>query len=151
MAQLKSETKTIGENQYTVTVLPVQSGREAMIRLQRIMAGGIGAITTGSRSDIPAALAGVSERLTAGDLEWFCSTFGKATKVCTPPDETAPNGRTLILAESDAQTLVFAGNYLEMFKWLEFCIELNFGSLLEKIKGALASPAPAPVVPATGK
>lgn len=147
--KLKSETKTIGENQYTVTVLPVVSGREALVRLQRLLAGGIGAITQGNRQDIPAALAGISERLTAADLEWFCEKFGKATSVAMPPSDDAPQGRVLVLAGSDAQTAVFAGNYLEMFEWLEFCIEVNFATLLEKIKGALASPAPAPQT--TGK
>jgi hypothetical protein len=147
--QLKHETKTIGENQYTVTVLPVVQGREAMVRLQRVLAGGIGAITSGDRKDIPAALAGISERLTAGDLEWFCQSFGKVTQVALPPTDDAPNGRTLVLVGNPEQTAVFAGNYLEMFEWLEFCIELNFGSLLEKIKAALASPAVAAVT--TGK
>lgn len=124
---LKQSEKVIGNNTYKVTALGAIKGRAVFIMLLRLF----GATADGLKKDtLLSALQDLAKNLTDADLTFLCDTFAKVT------DVQLPDGRSPRLA--DVFDLHFSENYLEMFEWLAFCLEVNFSSFFRGLAERLA-------------
>lgn len=123
----RAEDKTIKGNKYRVMQLPGREGSKVAARLVQLLGAGIAGMAKGvTDNDMKAAaFTGLSTLLTSlkeEQVDYFCNVFMPLTQV------TLPDGKTPLL--KDIFDDHFAGNYFEMFEWLKFCIEVNFGSFL---------------------
>lgn len=109
MARETKET-TIEGTKYRVVQVGAKVGRKVALKLGKVLASG--------------AKDNFAESLNDDDVDFLCEEFSKVTEVFFD------SGKALYLnTVFDEQ---FAGKYFEMYKWLEFCIELNFGDSLKK-------------------
>ncbi len=134
---LTTETKTIDDLNFETTQLAVKDARAVLIRLTRVMGpalaalAGDGAAKLGDldHMTVANALAKFTSALSEDDLEYFCDKFGRASKV-----EVGPN--MIVVAGAGEQ--VFRGKLATMFKWLWFCIEVNYSDFISGAGAALA-------------
>jgi hypothetical protein len=117
--QFKTVSKRIGDHKYTVTQLNAVTGRKALLRLTKIMGP---VITEGFKGGQMAGYAAVAQSLTETELDYFCDLFAGQTTVLG--GDYVDDGAQLdaIFGEH------FADRYFEMFEWLTFALEVNFGS-----------------------
>lgn len=121
--------KLIGETRYKVTPLGAKQGCQVMTRITKLLGG---AIDKTNSTNAAALVAGALLELSEENLSYFVDTFAKYTDI----NNEGTNGNWPGLAP--LIELHFAANYGEMFEWLQFCIETNYGSLFERAKAALA-------------
>jgi hypothetical protein len=137
---LKSETRSIGGNEYTVTQLGAARGREILRRIMKVagpaMEAAARVVATGESGGkataIVRGLGKVVETLSEEDLSLFCSEFGRASTVRL-------GGKSPSVG--DVFEVHFAGNYLEMCEWLAFCLEVNYRSFFTGIVAKLGGEA----------
>lgn len=144
---LKVERRTIGEHEYVVTQLDAVRGRRVFTRAAKLFAPALATAIGGSDKKTPEILEGrvldalskLLEGLQEDDVDFFCDAFASSTEV-TLVDEKGRRTPKL----STIFSLHFAGNYEEMFRWLLFAFEVNFGSFFDKVGfrlGATKAPA----------
>ncbi len=119
-----SSQKEIGENIYTVLPLPGRKGLTTFTELIKMAGPAFG--TPGNEKDkrVTAAIGQILESLDAEQILGFATLFGGYTTV-TRADESE-----ISLSENKLFDSHFAGNYLEMFEWFGFCLEVNYSSFL---------------------
>lgn len=131
---LETKNIEIGGRAFTVRVLSFRESRVVYARLGKLLAlfgddelkgAGVG----------PFVWASLGEGLTDADIEFYCKQFGAQT------DVDLGDGRVVTLNSEAHLTAVFSGALDEMFEWLDFCVEANFGRLIEKMHGAVAKVA----------
>lgn len=138
---MRKETKQIGGATYHVETYNVVTGREALVRLQRMFGPAMGELIEGrGKTGIARALGDLSGRFAVADLEWFVAKTAEKTAV-----EHA-DGR-LVPMRPDVQEDLFAGNYLTMFEWLEFALEVNFKDFLGLLRSMVKPADDAPTAP----
>lgn len=133
MAGMKQQTRKIGSSEYRVTQLPFGKAREMFVKLFRILgpvlgeallspgsATGAAALASMTGSTLGNILKQMPALITEEDLKDFCQVFGEKTQLIRD------DGKTPWLT-AELQETHFAGGMLEMFKWLAFCVEVNFG------------------------
>lgn len=128
MSLQTTASKEIGGRTFTVSRLPLGKAREAFGKLQRMLAAWDQDALEGCSPFLVMCLAGnVDDK----DLAYFAGLFGPHTRVEMSPEETK------ILKDNAAQETVFGmtGDFADQFEWLDFCIELNFKSSIEKLAG----------------
>lgn len=126
---IEKKTKSIGGKNYEVYELGAKKGRQVLTRLLRLLGPALGGMSEGkgdAEARIASALGKLVESLTDADTDYFCDTFAAVTNV-------EMEGRMPLL--SDVFDLHFKADYLNMFKWLAFCFEVNFGSFLAGLGG----------------
>jgi hypothetical protein len=132
---IKTESRQIGNSIYEVRMLGASKGREVITYLIKNAGPVVGALVeeanlsrkTIDTKDLSRALQELGGRLGKDDLTMLCRTFGECTQVGTDQGGMIP----LTL---DKQELHFAGEYMEMMKWLGFCLELNFSDFLGELR-----------------
>lgn len=147
---LKSETKIIGNDTFTVKQLGAKRGRAVLTRVIKTFGPVLAqlvrdvdpqAIRPGAPPRIggealAAALAEFAERLGPDDLDYYCAIFG-------PESEVAIGSTDKVLPlDAQNQEHYFAGNYHGMFGWLAFCFEVNYSGFFADLAGAAAVLAP---------
>ncbi len=117
---LQKQQRDIDGTTYEVTPLPTSIGLKALVRLLHIMSPVLAAAAKdGSNQDkVGGMLAALPTALSEGDLEYFTSIFGAQSKY-----QDGPNWIPLL---KQNQELHFAGKYGELFRWLVFCVEVNY-------------------------
>jgi len=126
---IEKKTKSIGGKNYEVYELGAKKGRQVLTRLLRHLGPAVGAMGDTKGDAEAKTLAGLGklvESLTEADVDYFCDTFAAVTSV-------EMEGRMPLL--SDVFDLHFKADYLNMFKWLAFCLQVNFGSFLAGLGG----------------
>lgn len=124
--------KTIGDVQYKVHPLGAKQGCQVMTRLTRLLGGALkGQGMDIKKVDVGAMISGALEAMQESDLDFLCNTFAAKTMFST-------DGGTSWPLLSSRFELHYSANYGEMFEWLQFCLEVNFGSFFEKAKKTLA-------------
>lgn len=137
---LKLESKTIGEHTYDVRQLNAIQGRNVFLRFAKLVAPALESVMGGDMKDAEktgitreklfTALARVVQAASEEDLTYFCDVFAATTDVVSYGDDgkrKAPKLSTLF-------ALHFAGDNLpDMFEWLYFCFEVNFGGFFAKL------------------
>jgi hypothetical protein len=134
---LKSKTQAIEGFNYIVTQLPADEGTEMLARFINLISAGVGGLSWEgklSAEQIGPVLGSVMGNPQLADhLKYFCGLFQRYTQV-------EINGNTTNLG--NVYSVHFAGRYFAQMQWLKFCLEVNLGDFLDKIRGTLASVLP---------
>jgi hypothetical protein len=121
------QTKTISGTKYTVTPLETSTGLKMLTRLLRILGPSVKDIR--SFGDLKAmalvAFGSLAERLEDADVEAIVQTLAASTKVGNDPKKQP--------ALSTIFELHFSGDYLPLFQWLAFALEVNFGTFFREL------------------
>ena len=127
----------IGDRVFTMTVLPVIESRKLWVAIQPMLTGIFAAedYATEGFAISGVALAGLTGGLSEATLKTLSDAF-MAVSQCRLPDD-----RMLMLKQAGAMDVVFGGRFDEMLEWLDFGIQLHFGSQLAKQGGALGARA----------
>lgn len=164
---MQTKNRIIGNHKYEVRQLGTSEAEELLVRLVRVLGPVLGALLEdvggGIKSPkgikslldmdvttVSKALHELGMRLTVEDLRHLRTVFGNAS-VCHQPD-----GKALPM-KLEYQELHWCGRISDMFKWLGFCLEVNYSDffggagLISKAVGAVAevkpsSPSPSQTV-----
>jgi hypothetical protein len=128
---LTCESRTIGGKEYQIRVLSVGEGaRKIYHRLLSIV---------GDKENLagldPVFTAIMAGALSEEDTDALVKTFAPTTTV----DMGGDPQRTVSLKDPKVQDEIFSANLEEMFEWLSACVEVNFGGVIAKMRGALSS------------
>lgn len=118
---------------YRVTPLPAGRGVRVMARIARtlgLLAGKSGDFAKEPSEAIFALVAEAAEHLDPAALDATIRDLVEFSWTVSP-------GKLVHL--KDCWELHFQGDYLALFEWLAFALEVNFAPLLEGLKGKLAS------------
>ncbi len=120
---MEQKTTRIGAHSYKVTQLDAVVGRRVFTRLFKIAGPALAKLENGiDEKALGAALTELVTRLEPADVDHFCDTFAEVTEVSGGKyTKAAPQLDTVF-------SVHFAANYLEMFQWLAFCLQVNFSS-----------------------
>ncbi len=139
------QTKEISGTKYTVTPLATSAGLKMLTLLLRVLGPSVKDIKSfgDMKTAVLAGIGSLAERLEDVDVQTIVHTLAGSTKVGTDP-----NKQPLLSAVFE---LHFAGDYLPLFQWLAFALEVNFGSFFRELvaKGEIAE-APAGSVAVAG-
>lgn len=83
----------------------------------------LGRILEADSTTVSKALTELASRLTVDDLEYVVREFGQTTQVAVDLGE---KGTGLVPLNTERQELHFAGRYGQMFRWIGFCLEVNY-------------------------
>lgn len=127
------EDRQIGDRTFRVLQLPALKARALFARLVQFLGPAVaGAVSSGNMSallnmDVGALVGTLSEKFTEEELSYFGKVLGGCTQL------VGDNGNTAVLDEK-LQDVVFAGNILQMFKWMGFALEVQFSDFLSELK-----------------
>lgn len=143
---LAPKTQTIGAYTYTVFPLTAIPGRRAFVRLAKALGPALGVAATvkeGDETGMVNAFARLMGALSEDDVDYFCDLFAQSTTVRMGKDEPKL---------FDIFDIHFAGRYMEMFRWLAFCVGVNYGDFFAGLRKAKAESAAqnTPQDPTTG-
>lgn len=124
----RQQTREIDGVVYRVTPLPFGTGRPALMRLLKVMAPVLSAALAEPTNANAALLAALPTALSDDDLAWFARIFGDASQY--------QDGSRWVPLIQQNQELHFAARYEAFFRWLLFCVEVNFGGFFGGIKTA---------------
>ena len=116
---LSPKDKVINGRTYSVTPLSAVKGRSLLVKLGPTLAAGMAALAS---KDVTAATK-IFETLDENLLTYVCDTLAPSTQVTV-------DGRTDPLNKTGLQDQLFQANYLEMFQWILFCLEVNYSDFL---------------------
>lgn len=133
----ETRKETIGEYTYETTQLGALTGRKAFARIAKLAAPALAAAGDG---DNP--IAALAKAFGDEDVDYFCDVFAPTTTV------TGGAYGSKQPQLSGVFDLHFAGKYMDLTKWLLFCLEANFGSFFSELGlsplAAKESPSPSP-------
>lgn len=124
--------KEIKGSTYHVRRFGAKEGKRHLARLL----GVIGPALASGPTSLESLAGAVFARIDADTIDYMCDAFGSVTEIRRPDSKALEK----LPAIFDAH---FAGNYSEMFAWLAFACEVNFGDFFADGFGA-ASPSPTP-------
>ncbi len=128
MSLLAIEEKVIGGRTFRIRALSYSEGKRALPLVQRYFHQ-IG--DPALREIGLLMLASMQGALKEEDVDKLVAIFGPTTTVDFG-DGTEPS-----LKDVQNQNRVFAGAYEDVYAWLDACIEVNFGGLIEKTNAAV--------------
>jgi hypothetical protein len=131
---LKRESKVIGDTEYQTTQLDAVTARRVFLRMAKLlapMAAELGDGKKGVESErLFRGLATAIRSATEEDLDYFCDQFAKVTDVVIVDEKGNRKSPRL----STVMALHFVGDrFGDLFDWLLFCLEVNFGSFFGKL------------------
>lgn len=143
---LKTETRRIGPALYYVRQLGALEGQGVLVRLFKILGAALPELVqakaggeAGSLST--AALATLASKIEEEDLDYFVRKFAPCTNVHVTEGALKTAGPAPL--DDTRRDALFAGAYGDMFRWLKFCLEVNFGNFSVGLTGAAPSTPPA--------
>ena len=123
-----TETRTIDGVQFRVTQLGFSASRKALLRLSKSIGPALAEVLEAAESTKDVALAPALGRLVESvneeDLDFFSQVFGESTSY-------SEDGERWPLLRKENQEILFTGRMLTFFKWLGFCIEVNYADFFD--------------------
>lgn len=159
---LKSETKAIDGINYKVTQLPFGKGKQLLVRIFKLLGPAVGQAIGGvdaakptiadiKTAAIGAALGEIAGRLSQQDLDFAIDMLAEYTEVQQPNGDDGGERWTRLKQDMEFH---FAGEYVRMFAWLAFALQVNYlgflngrgglSAVLAQIKARMPSRSPAP-------
>lgn len=131
--QGKTTKREIGGREYTVTSLRFDKAREVYAKIAPMLqAYGNEQIAKTTEALSLFVIAGMGNSLSAEDLKFYCEKFGEVTTI-----ELDANA-VLLLKNKEHMAQAFADDrFVEMFEWLDLCVEHHFSSVIAKLRGGL--------------
>ncbi len=127
----EEQQKTIEEITFKVIPLGFKQSRKAFVRLAKAAGPALGKADSiaslKAGKDIGAVLEGLVDSVSDNDLEWFASVFGKTTRYSTDGEKWP------FMTEANQETM-FSGRLILFFRWLRFCLEVNYSDFLELLR-----------------
>ncbi len=127
---MKDEIKQFGKFRVRVTQFGTRKGLEVFTKITNTLGPALGTVInvaqnrkTGVGEEIGEALAALATAADPETMDYFLSVCSEYSELVVQ-DSLKP-------MDDAALTLCFAGYYIKLFKWLGFCLELNYGSFLE--------------------
>jgi tail assembly chaperone len=117
---LRSESRQIGEHKYHVILLPTSEATGAAFRLANVAGPAVQAYRDGG----VVAAGKFLQELKHDDLVYFTDLFKPRTTI-------EAKGKKIGLAAVYEEH--FVGDMKSLFKWLAFCVEINFSSFFPEI------------------
>ncbi len=127
-----SDSREINGRTYQSSVLNLEEGRKVYARLQPLFRyygedlahrAGVGFLQA----------AGMKGELGDADIKFLTDAFAKKTTVSYDADGES---RMQALTKDGVLDACFAGQFEDLFAWLDFCVELNFRGVIEKMRAA---------------
>jgi hypothetical protein len=145
MAAFKQESARIGAHTYKVTQLDALKGRRAFTRLAKLLGPAFAQLQGEGTDDekVARALTSLVDRMSEDDVDFFCDAFAELTEVSGGAYKKAAPQLDTVFATH------FAGNYLEMTRWLIFAMKVNFSSFFGGAGALLGQAASASTSPTT--
>lgn len=142
----EAQKKTIGEVTFEVTPLGFKQGRKAFVRLSKAVGPALAAAESVDHIKAGRGVTGMLEKLldnvTDDDLDWFAEVMGKATRFSRDGDRWP-------YLDGNNREALFGGNLVLFFKWIVFCLEVNYADFLDLLKSG--QPATDPSSPPAGE
>ena len=154
---IETQMKQIGGRHYRVTQLGAAKGTKLMVRLFKLLGPPVSQFLSGVAKDgkavniadiqmesVSEAVMELSQLITEDEMEHVISTLSRVTQV-------SDDGKQGWGSLDEIRELIWAGNYIEMFKWLAFALEVNyagffgasgFGAVASALKAKSASTSP---------
>lgn len=127
---VQEKTVTIGDTDYIITQLGAREGRGLWLKVSQVVAAGIReGIKAGDEDStkfVISSAAGFVENIKPELFEELCETLGKKTQI--------KQNEKLVQLSGVIFDQHFAGNYLEMSKWLGHCLMINFANFIDATK-----------------
>lgn len=152
---MKTESREIGQRGYSYTVqqLAARQSARVFVRLTKLMgkplADAIAAQGNFQDKDAAKLFTGFVEALSEEEFEKLCTVFAKCSTVSggdsDQPSQLQYGPKAVSLKDTQIFDWHFAGSLGEMFGWLRFCLEVNYGSFLGEIRAVLAGVLAPPV------
>jgi len=142
----RAEIRQIDGFEYEVKPLPTGIGTKLLLKFIKLAGPVLGEALSGVGDLNAASAAGGAFRLLADtvkedDLEYFRTTLGSKTRILEP-GSVDKNGEPLWIALTPAkQDTHFAGNYIVLFDWLRFAMEVNYGSFFAELMRRMSETA----------
>lgn len=137
MRELQKQTCEVGGITYEVAPLPAAKGLAMFRRLGKSAAPALSALSglgngTGDHAlaSIGSAIEKALESLSDADMTETCKVFAEYTDMIDGPSA---------IPLKSQWDLHFQGHLDELFLWLKFCIEVNFGPLLTALAATAKS------------
>ncbi len=126
---IERKEKQCGDHVYEVQQFGAKQGRRILVKVFKLLGPALGEAAGADKGQtdgatISALLRSASESVDVDLFDEVCDAFAQCTRVHLD-DKRAPK-----LDDDDNFDQVFAGNYAEMFQWLAFAFEVNYGSFL---------------------
>jgi hypothetical protein len=137
---LESDKRTIGNYTYEVGQLGSRQARQTLLRVNRMLGPVLTTLMVGLKPGLTeegleaevkanaldrmgAIAAAIGKNVSEEDLEYLCETFGKVSFVHM-------DGGKRFQLDLEKQETHFAGNTLNLFKWLAFALQWNYADFL---------------------
>jgi len=137
---------------YKITMLRAKEGRKLLLELKTILGPSIAELLRGANSEklesvmdmdlepVAGAVAELSQAVSPGKYQEVYDLFARNTQVVSG-DVGSPDQTTFILSGIPDH---FQGKFLTEFKWLAFCLQVNYSDFLsglESMKSVVKSAA----------
>lgn len=139
---IETKEKVIGESNYSVTQMPAMTAIKMQARLLRLIGPSFGAmVASGDDSSIPTAISLLTDKLDANTFETLVLDLCRGAR---------KDGVEMTRQKID---LDFAGNLNELFRVIQFILEVNFsdffqeGGIIAELKKAAEKDSPTPISP----
>lgn len=124
--------REIGGCIYKVRQLDAVEGSRMLARIHKAVLPALESIDSVDDVKVGKVLTDLAANVSIADLDYLRDTFARVTEV------RLPDGREPILSDAIKGEGHFAGAYDEMLEWLTFCLEVNFGTFFQKLRGRIA-------------
>lgn len=130
----ETKNKKIKETTYYVTQLGSMEGRRVLLKLAKILTPLVIDKTITNKHELENKLENIFIRLVEGISRFVDNLseedFSYVMDVFIPTTSINLGGSDTITLDKEKADLHFAGKYLEMLEWLQFCIEVNYSDFL---------------------
>jgi len=125
MSLLAQHKKTVDGLDFTITTLSLGEARKIFFKLQGVFQ--VHSVNDGTSGLDPSMLSALTSNLREEDLEACITAFAPCTQV-------QEGDLIFFLKDKVALERIFAGKIDLMFAWVTACIEVNFESVLVKMR-----------------
>lgn len=151
---LKSEDRVIGEHTYRVTQLPVSKGRRLLAQLFKVLGPSIGELAKDARPVADPSLGSLGRGTLADAVRAFADRLEPElldvlSEQMAAQTQLVLNGGARVIPFAPELEFHFAGRYDEMFQWIGFALEVNFGSFFHVLRDGVAQMGLRKEAPAT--
>lgn len=112
---------------FRVTQEGFATGRAIFVKLAKAIGPALGALATGGKEPLAAALKAATENLSDPDLAWLTEKLGASTQFSTDGGEKWP------FMTKENQEELFGGNLVLYFGWLYFALRVNFSDFSDAL------------------
>lgn len=127
----ETQETTIDGVSFRVAQLGFKKARKVFMRVSKVLGPALATLGAESQAGeeisneaILGAISGTLATVSDEDLDWLADTFGETTWFSRDREKWP------LLKEANREMLFGGGNLLLFFRWIKFCLEVNFSDFL---------------------